>query len=550
MKKLMVFLAVLTLLVAISASAFAANTEVTFTTSGEQVYAGDEVVITVSVSGDTPYVAIGVKFEFDSGVFAFVRAEDADTGALRADYDEATNTFGVAFADPTAYEGVIQTIILRVKADAPVGTTTLGGSVVGAEGATLNAAQVTVACRHSYEWTQVDENTHKGVCACGDEKTENHDWSDEATDVEPATCTKPGSETLHCLVCNAAKTVDINAKGHAWDNDCDPDCNNGCGETRETSHKYSEKWSSDQKNHWHACTVCGDKKDVTAHKPGPAATEKDPQICTECDYVIEDALKHVHDFDTSIWQQDSENHWHVCKKAGCYTHGNSAKHVYDDECDVSCNVCSHVRIAPHHYGTEWQGNMYGHWMVCVLCGEQSSIMPHIPGDEATEETPQVCTECQYWVKYPLSHEHSYDMTWETDDYNHWKSCLECGEIDAPMPHSWDEGMVIEEPTDTKDGQKSYTCLDCGYRRIVLIPMEGTQQTDPTQPTDSGDPFNPADPTDPVETRPTIAPPAEKEEFPWWILAVAAGTLLVTGIVLFLIEFVRSRKHNMHGKFSK
>ena len=58
-------------------------------------------------------------------------------------------------------------------------------------------------------------------------------------------------------------------------------------------HNYKTEWSTDETNHWHECSVCGDKKDVAAHIPGAEATETTPQTCTVCDYVICEVLKSV-----------------------------------------------------------------------------------------------------------------------------------------------------------------------------------------------------------------------------------------------------------------
>ena len=59
------------------------------------------------------------------------------------------------------------------------------------------------------------------------------------------------------------------------------------------AHNYKTEWSTDETNHWHECSVCGDKKDVAAHIPGAEATETTPQTCTVCDYVIREVLKSV-----------------------------------------------------------------------------------------------------------------------------------------------------------------------------------------------------------------------------------------------------------------
>lgn len=562
MKKWIVFLTALLLVAALAVPALAANTEVAIAASGNTVCAGDKITVTISISTDGPYTSLIVDELIDERVFEFVDREFADApwGGIN---DFSDNTFAAVFEDKNAYSGLLLTLSFKVKEGAPLGKTTIGGNDVVVKNGdetiavTVKSAEVTVTCRHSFNWVKTDENTHTGTCSsCGESKSEAHDWADEVTDVTPATCDKPGSETLHCLLCDATKTVKVDPKGHAYDNDCDTDCNNGCGTTRKTSHKLADDWEwvSDEKSHWVCCTVCGEKVDEVAHIPDrPAATEKDPQKCLECGYVMQVPAGHVHDFDT-IWQQDEKYHWHVCKKPGCYTHGSSAPHDYDSECDVSCNTCGHVRKdVSHVYGTEWKGNASGHWYVCIICGGQSEVIPHIPGDPATMDTPQTCTECGYWIKFPLSHKHTFGDKWQNDETNHWKACVECGEYEELIPHNWDEGTVITAPTDTMQGSMLYRCKDCSFVRTVAIPMLGPQPTDPTDPTESTEQVDPTDSTDdpgPMQTLPPDKQPVDDGEFPWWILVAIAGVLLLTGIVLFVVEFIRSRKHNMHGRFSK
>ena len=72
-----------------------------------------------------------------------------------------------------------------------------------------------------------------------------HNWVD-------ATCTDP----KHCSNCGITEG---NSLGHDWTNDCDPDCNNSCGEIREP-HNYV--WVVDSENgvKHEECTACGDKR--------------------------------------------------------------------------------------------------------------------------------------------------------------------------------------------------------------------------------------------------------------------------------------------------
>lgn len=544
MKKFVILLTVLLLLTAVAIPAFAANTEVAVTGSTDIAYAGDEVTFSVAASGDVPYTSFGVMLTFDEQVFEFVSVEEADTGALLQNYDKSKNTFIMAFQDPTAYTGTIFTVKLKVKADAPFVTATVSGQVSAKNGndaveSTLKSAQVAIGCRHNYTWDAADADSHTGTCSvCGDVKTETHTWADEGINITPATCTDTGSETFECLLCRATKTVELPAKGHAWDNNCDADCNNGCGTTREITHKYATAFSSNDQQHWHECEICGDKKDVSAHTPGAAATETQAQVCTACARVLQTALGHVHDFETA-WQEDADAHWHICKKVGCYDRDQYAYHDYDNGCDVTCNTCGHIRVAPHEFGMEWRGNETGHWHVCLLCSAQSEISAHVPGAAATTDTPQVCTECQFVLQPPLNHEHTYGTVWEANEQGHWQICTACDAPSNVLAHVWGDGIIVAEPTQTQEGSIRYICMDCDMARTETLPPVGTETTTPTDDTQE-----PSTPSAPVPIG-----PGDEGGFPWWILVVLAVILMLLGIALFVIELVRSKKSNMRGKFS-
>ena len=83
--------------------------------------------------------------------------------------------------------------------------------------------------------------------------------------VTKPTCTERGYTTYTCSVCGDSYVADY---------------------TEPTGHSFSDKWSSDGKNHWYECVNCGEKKDVTAHtfkwvkdKDGSRHEE-----CTVCGY--------------------------------------------------------------------------------------------------------------------------------------------------------------------------------------------------------------------------------------------------------------------------
>ena len=157
-------------------------------------------------------------------------------------------------------------------------------------------------------------------------------------------------------------------------------------------HQYSVDWKFDETGHWHQCVDCEDIKDFAPHTPDHSghATEEYAIKCTECGYEIEPKAGHVHTFDKEIvadqykaadatcyskalyykscacgqkgeetfetgdllphtegtvWKNDGTNHWHECINVGCNAtiETSVAAHVYDDEFDVSCNICNYKR---------------------------------------------------------------------------------------------------------------------------------------------------------------------------------------------------------------
>ena len=126
MKKWIIFLSALTLLTALAIPAFAANTEVAIAASGNQVCAGDEITVTISVSSDVQYSSIIVDDLVDDQVFAFVDREFADApwGGIN---DYTDDCFTAKFEDGSAYSGLLLTVKFQVRENAPIGETTIGG---------------------------------------------------------------------------------------------------------------------------------------------------------------------------------------------------------------------------------------------------------------------------------------------------------------------------------------------------------------------------------------------------------------------------------------
>ena len=177
-------------------------------------------------------------------------------------------------------------------------------------------------------------------------------------------------------------------------------------------HKFDGDWEKDENNHWKECT-CGEEAQKAAHTPNiPNATETQDKVCTECGYVIEEALGHEHKFDGD-WEKDENNHWKEC-----------------------------------------------------TCGEEAQKAAHTPNiPNATEIEDKVCTECGYVIEEALGHEHKFDGDWEKDENNHWKECT-CGEeaqkaahVDSNSDYSCDTcGRKLPEPPKEEGGCNNSTVI--------------------------------------------------------------------------------------------
>lgn len=316
---------------------------------------------------------------------------------------------------------------------------------------------------HAYAQWYVDEKNHSRTCGvCGKAESGPHNWSAGMVEI-PATCAEEGALVYVCSECGGA-LIELIPKltTHTYDNACDSDCN-VCGETRDAKHKFSAAWSKNSMEHWHVCTLCGERAEVGSHYPGPAATEEKAQLCLTCGYTMTPRLNHTHHFSDRL-SRDETGHWYACD--GCEEQKDFEEHLFDSPCDPDCRLCGYERAVVHDYGENWSFDETGHWTVCGLCGRESVRESHVPGQEETAEKPRLCTVCGYELAPAGEHAHAFDQRWQTDDTSHWKLCA-CGEKSEEGPHLWDNGA--ENP----DGSVIYTCVVCGAAR--------TEQPEPPFP---------------------------------------------------------------------
>lgn len=114
------------------------------------------------------------------------------------------------------------------------------------------------------------------------------------------------------------------------------------------THTYSEQWSYNDTDHWHACTGadCDEVTDKAAHtwdngtiteNPSCTETGEKTYTCTVCSATkTEEIARTKHTF-SDKWESDETHHWHKCEN--CDEISGKAEHAYTD----GVCVCGHIK---------------------------------------------------------------------------------------------------------------------------------------------------------------------------------------------------------------
>lgn len=206
------------------------------------------------------------------------------------------------------------------------------------------------------------------------------------------------------------------------------------------THTFSEEWSYDETNHWHAatCEHNEEKSELADHCFGEWFIVSYPteytegwqeRFCIECGYRDEEGvpkLEHVHRF-SEEWTSDEYGHWHVAI------------------CD-----CEFVYV-------EKKDHIFGDWSVTV-----------VPTEDTEGLQERYCTECGFKDEEKLEkleHVHSFSEEWTSDLMYHWHECS-CGEKQDKLEHSFGEYVSNNDATILEDGTKTRTCKVCDYAEKV------------------------------------------------------------------------------------
>ncbi len=172
-----------------------------------------------------------------------------------------------------------------------------------------------------------------------------------------------------------------------------------CDENTGHQHTYSDAWSADATNHWHAAT-CSEADDCATSKTVVAAhaDKNKDKVCDVCGYDY----GHTHTYAAEL-SKDETNHWYAVT-CGCPIEvKDKAAHVDADNNGV-CDTCAFV-ACEHTYITDaWAMDAEKHW-------HAASCSHAVVADEEEHDFDEMglCAVCGYLEGETITVEKAVDL---------------------------------------------------------------------------------------------------------------------------------------------
>ena len=320
-----------------------------------------------------------------------------------------------------------------------------------------------------------------------------HTW-DEGKITKEATCSETGVKTYTCSRCGGTKTEEIPKTKHNYEEHVvkAPTCTEkgvsyyvckNCGLT--TSRRQTPATG-------HIHTEVRNQKDATYKEEGYTGDTycKDCGKKLETGTVIPKLVETEHDYGEWVLDQAP-----TCKKYGA--RHRICKNCGDREVDVLDKVDHSWELVSTTPATCTIGEIQ-HYK-CSVCGETKDVTLSNPLGEhswdngkvtkeatCTEDgektyTCTVCNTTKTEVIPATGHQHkevrnAKKATCTEDGYTGDTYCKDCGEkleagsVIKKLGHTWDNGVITKEATETEEGIKTYTCKTCGETKTESIPI--------------------------------------------------------------------------------
>ena len=320
-----------------------------------------------------------------------------------------------------------------------------------------------------------------------------HTW-DEGKITKEATCSETGVKTYTCSRCGGTKTEEIPKTKHDYEEHVvkAPTCTEkgvsyyvckNCGLT-------TSRHQTPATGHIH--TEVRNQKDATYKENGYTGDTycKDCGKKLETGTVIPKLVEKEHDYGEWVLDQAP-----TCKKYGA--RHRICKNCGDREVDVLDKVDHSWELVSTTPATCTIGEIQ-HYK-CSVCGETKDVTLSNPlGEHSWDEgkvtkkatctedgektyTCTVCNTTKTEVIPATGHQHkevrnAKKATCTEDGYTGDTYCTDCntklesGTVINKLGHTWDNGVITKEATETEEGVKTYTCKTCGETKTEKIPV--------------------------------------------------------------------------------
>lgn len=320
-----------------------------------------------------------------------------------------------------------------------------------------------------------------------------HTW-DEGKITKEATCSETGVKTYTCSRCGGTKTEEIPKTKHDYEEHVvkAPTCTEKgisyyvCKNCRLTTSRRQTPATG------HIHTEVRNQKDATYKEEGYTGDTycKDCGKKLETGTVIPKLIETEHDYGEWVLDQAP-----TCKKYGA--RHRICKNCGDREVDVLDKVDHSWELVSTTPATCTIGEIQ-HYK-CSVCGETKDVTLSNPLGEhswdngkvtkeatCTEDgektyTCTVCNTTKTEVIPATGHQHkevrnAKKATCTEDGYTGDTYCTDCntklesGTVINKLGHTWDNGVITKEATETEEGVKTYTCKTCGETKTEKIPV--------------------------------------------------------------------------------
>lgn len=320
-----------------------------------------------------------------------------------------------------------------------------------------------------------------------------HTW-DEGKITKEATCSETGVKTYTCSRCGGTKTEEIPKTKHDYEEHVvkAPTCTEKgisyyvCKNCRLTTSRRQTPATG------HIHIEVRNQKDATYKEEGYTGDTycKDCGKKLETGTVIPKLIETEHDYGEWVLDQAP-----TCKKYGA--RHRICKNCGDREVDVLDKVDHSWELVSTTPATCTIGEIQ-HYK-CSVCGETKDVTLSNPLGEhswdngkvtkeatCTEDgektyTCTVCNTTKTEVIPATGHQHkevrnAKKATCTEDGYTGDTYCTDCntklesGTVINKLGHTWDNGVITKEATETEEGVKTYTCKTCGETKTEKIPV--------------------------------------------------------------------------------